>query len=160
MPPVADWRSAAAYVYLDDLDPAELAWEFLRRNPDYQRDYRTAAGETAAQAEFPEVAARVDAALRLWRIATGRPRRQLPDRLTHQRRHRLELTLRALDGRLAGKSYRLIAQSLFGAARIPTGHGWKTHELRDRTIRLARAGSELMQDGYLDLLRYPRPQRE
>ncbi len=27
-------------------------------------------------------------------------------------------------------------------------------------IRLARAGFELMQGGYLDLLRYPRPQRE
>jgi hypothetical protein len=38
MPPVPDWRSAAAYAYLNDLNPAELAWEFLRRNPDYQRD--------------------------------------------------------------------------------------------------------------------------
>ena len=54
MPPVPDWRSAAAYAYLDDLNPAELAWEFLRRNPDYQRDYRTAAGGIAGQAEFPE----------------------------------------------------------------------------------------------------------
>jgi hypothetical protein len=54
MPPVPDWRSAAAYAYLDGLNPAELAWEFLRRNPDYQRDYRIAAGETAGQAEFPE----------------------------------------------------------------------------------------------------------
>jgi hypothetical protein len=50
MPPVPDWRSAAAYAYLNDLNPAELAWEFLRRNPDYQRDYRAAAGHT----EFPE----------------------------------------------------------------------------------------------------------
>ena len=53
MPPVPDWRSAAAYAYLDDLNPSELAWEFLRRNLDYQRDYRAAAGETADQAEFP-----------------------------------------------------------------------------------------------------------
>ena len=41
MPSIADWRSAAAYTYLNDLTPAELAWEFLRRNPDYQREYRT-----------------------------------------------------------------------------------------------------------------------
>jgi hypothetical protein len=54
MPPVPDWRSAAAYAYLDELNPAELAWEFLRRNPDYQRDYRAAALDAAGQPEFPE----------------------------------------------------------------------------------------------------------
>ena len=54
MPPVLDWRSAAAYAYLDNLSPAELAWEFLRRNPDYQRDYRAALRDAAGQAEFPE----------------------------------------------------------------------------------------------------------
>jgi hypothetical protein len=54
MPPVPDWRSAAAYAYLNNLDPAELAWEFLRRNPDYQRDYREATGEAAVQADFLE----------------------------------------------------------------------------------------------------------
>jgi hypothetical protein len=107
-----------------------------------------------------DFAARADAAIRLWRVATGRPRGRPPDRLTRQRRHRLGLTLRTLDGRLAGETYRVIAQTLFGRARVPTGPGWKTHELRDRTIRLARAGLELMQSGYLDLLRYPRPQRE
>jgi len=41
MPSASDWRSSANYAYLNDLDPAELAWEFLRRNPDYQRDHRT-----------------------------------------------------------------------------------------------------------------------
>jgi hypothetical protein len=30
----------AAYDYVIDLCPSDLAWEFLRRNPDYQRDYR------------------------------------------------------------------------------------------------------------------------
>jgi Proteobacterial transcriptional regulator-like domain len=54
MPPVLDWRSPAAYAYLDELNPAGLAWEFLRRNPDYQRDYQAAAGASADQAEFPE----------------------------------------------------------------------------------------------------------
>jgi hypothetical protein len=107
--------------------------------------------------DFP---ARADAALRLWRFATGRLRRRPPDRLTLQRRQRLVLTLRALDGRLDGEPYREIAQALFGATRVPTGVGWKTHDLRDRTIRLARAGVTLMQGGYLELLRYPARQRE
>src|SRR6266852_223907 len=49
-----EWRSEAAYAYLNDLTLAELAWEFLRRNPEYQRDYRTAAVATADQAELPE----------------------------------------------------------------------------------------------------------
>jgi hypothetical protein len=80
--------------------------------------------------------------------------------LTVQRRRRLALTLRALDGRLDGEPYRAIAQSLFGATRVPTGIGWKTHDLRDRTIRLARAGMTMMQGGYLELLRYPARQRD
>ncbi|WP_375551403.1 transcriptional regulator domain-containing protein [Rhodophyticola porphyridii] len=33
------WRSDAAYDYLDDLDTEGLAWECLRRNADYQSDY-------------------------------------------------------------------------------------------------------------------------
>jgi hypothetical protein len=107
-----------------------------------------------------DFAARADTALHLWRVVTGQPRGRLRERLTRQRRYRLRLTLRALDGRLAGESYRIIAQSLFGRSHIPAGAGWKTHELRDRTIRLARAGLKLMRGGYLDLLRYPRPQRE
>jgi hypothetical protein len=107
-----------------------------------------------------DFAARAGAALRLWRVVIGRPHSRPAERLTRQRRHRLRLTLRALDGRLAGESYRVIAQGLFGRARIPTGAGWKTHELRDRTIRLARVALKLMRGGYLDLLRYPRPQRE
>ena len=35
----SDWRSAAAYEYVRNLDPADIAWEFLRRNPEYQQDY-------------------------------------------------------------------------------------------------------------------------
>ena len=38
----SDWRSAAVYDYINNLDAGELAWEFLRRNPDYHREYRQA----------------------------------------------------------------------------------------------------------------------
>ena len=96
---------------------------------------------------------RADAALRLWRLVSGRPHGRPPDRLTPQRRHRLGLALRALDARLVGEPYRVIAAGLFGDARVPAGPGWKTHDLRDKAIRLVRAGMELMQGGYLDLLR-------
>lgn len=39
MPPATDWRSPRAYDELNRLDRAGFAWEFLRRNADYQRDY-------------------------------------------------------------------------------------------------------------------------
>jgi hypothetical protein len=107
-----------------------------------------------------DFAARIDAALRLWRLATGRPQRPPPDRMTLQRRKRLGLILRALDGHLDGETYRVIAQVLFGSTRVPAGTGWKTHDLRDRTIRLVRSGVRLMQGGYLDLLRHPAQKRE
>jgi hypothetical protein len=34
------WRSEAAYDYIDKLTPGDLAWEFLRRNPDYRKSYQ------------------------------------------------------------------------------------------------------------------------
>jgi len=68
-----------------------------------------------------DFAARADAALHLWRAATGRSRDQPQDRLTPQQHRRLVLALRALDGRLAGNSYRVIAQGLFGETRITMG---------------------------------------
>ena len=42
MPSAPDWRSASAYAYVHELDRSEFAWEYLRRNPAYKRDYRTA----------------------------------------------------------------------------------------------------------------------
>lgn len=41
----SDWQSAAAYEYVRNLDPADIAWEFLRRNPEYQQDYDRIARE-------------------------------------------------------------------------------------------------------------------
>jgi hypothetical protein len=76
-----------------------------------------------------------------------------PDPLTPQRRQRLRLALRALDGRLAKATYRELAQVLFGGPQDPDH--WKTHELRDRTIRLVRIGFDLMRGGYRALLRIP-----
>jgi hypothetical protein len=107
-----------------------------------------------------DFAARADAALHLWHAVMGRSRDQLQDRLTPQQRQRLVLALRALDAHLTGNSYRVIAQGLFGETRITTGPAWKTHDLRDRTIRFCRRGLELMRGGYLDLLRHPHQRRD
>jgi Family of unknown function (DUF6499) len=42
MPSAPNWRSASAYAYVDDLNAAEFAAEFLRRNPAYRQDYLAA----------------------------------------------------------------------------------------------------------------------
>ena len=68
---------------------------------------------------------------------------------------RLALALRALDARVDGNTYRVIAEVLFGAKRIPE-RAWKTHDLRNRTIRLVQSGFALMRGGYRDLLRQSR----
>jgi len=97
---------------------------------------------------------RTAAALRLWRSLSARSSGRNPAELQAVRRGRLILALRALDGRLENASYRDIAEALFGTGRMPE-RGWKTHDLRDRTIRLARLGYAMMQGGYRRLLLYP-----
>lgn len=92
------------------------------------------------------------AAHRLWSALAGRvPGPPLPA-LSAQRRQRLTLVIRALDGRTEGNSYRAIAEVLFGKSRIPD-HAWKTHDLRNRTIRLVQSGLALMRGSYRALLR-------
>ena len=103
-------------------------------------------------ANFP---ARAAAAARLWRVAMSRQSHRPSDPISSQRRQRLVLILRALDAHQCGETYRDIARALFGATRVPADSAWKTHDLRDRTIRLVRTGVRLMRGGYLGLLRYP-----
>ena len=38
-PDTSDWRSSPSYDYVDDLRAPDLAWEWLRRNADYQKDF-------------------------------------------------------------------------------------------------------------------------
>lgn len=97
---------------------------------------------------------RAHASLRLWRAISGHPPGPSFHQLSTQQRERLALALRALDGHLEGASYRTIAEVLFGKKRIAE-HGWKTHDLRSRTIRLVQAGLALMRGGYRALLRPP-----
>ncbi|MDI1262676.1 MAG: DUF2285 domain-containing protein, partial [bacterium] len=98
---------------------------------------------------------RAHAARRLWRALNGRATGPAFHELSPQRRQRLALALRALDASVEGNSYRAIAEVLFGAKRIPE-RAWKTHDLRNRTIRLVQGGLALMRGGYRELLRQGR----
>jgi hypothetical protein len=93
---------------------------------------------------------RAEAASRFWRhLESSRavPVRRRPGR----RIARLAAALRALDGRLAGASYRGIAEVMFGGERLQH-EPWKTASVRDATIRLVRHGIGLMRGGYRTLL--------
>lgn len=116
------------------------------------------AAHVAYAAELPfddDFEIRAHAARRLWRVLNRRSAGPAFHELSPQRRQRLALALRALDGRIEGNSYRAIAEGLFGAKRIPE-RAWKTHDLRNRTIRLVQTGFALMRGGYRQLLRKAR----
>lgn len=97
---------------------------------------------------------RIKAALRLWRAVSGSDPGPDPVALSPVRRDRLILALRALDGRQDRASYREIAEALFSVGRL-TSAAWKSHDIRDRTIRLVRYGFGLMEGGYRLLLLHP-----
>ena len=95
---------------------------------------------------------RAYAARRLWRAMSGRKAGPAFRDLSKQRRERLSEAIRALDAQTAGSTYRAIAEALFGKRRIPD-RAWKTHDLRNRTIRLVQSGLALVRGGYRQLLR-------
>ena len=103
---------------------------------------------------------RVTAALRLWRALHNANPGEDPARLSAQQIERLTLSLRALDAKLAGHTYRQIAQVL--SRTVVHGRAWKTHDVRATILRLTRKGMELMQGGYRTLLIHPyrRPPRK
>ena len=92
---------------------------------------------------------RAEAALRFWLLTAG-GRLRTPT-IPIRRADRLVAALRALDGRLAGASYRAITEALFDPSRIAS-EPWKTAPLRDTVIRLARTGFAMMRGNYRKLL--------
>jgi hypothetical protein len=165
VPAPAETADPTHLVRLSDLSNAVVreasdGWHILlrRQNVDHRvwlRKRPRAGARYAAQLSFDDLfELRAHAARRLWRALSGRPPgpdfRELPT----QRRDHLIQSLRALDARQDGASYRTITAALFGADRVPM-RGWKTHDLRNRTIRLVESGQALMRGGYFDLLRYP-----
>jgi len=65
---------------------------------------------------------------------------------------RLRFVVRALDGRLAGASYREIAVGLFGAARVRSNWSDDDDHLKNRTRRAVQRGKMLTAGGYRYLL--------
>jgi len=103
-------------------------------------------------ADLPE---RVEHLLTFWReLTTGHAPPQV---VTPQRRRRLILGLRALDGRAAAASYRTLAAGLFGPERVPVGPTWKSHDLRSRTLRLVSDATAIMRGGYRALAGLAQP---
>ncbi|MCP1854472.1 hypothetical protein J2R80_008295 [Bradyrhizobium sp. USDA 4541] len=95
---------------------------------------------------------RLRAAHRFWLALEHRRVGWPPLAQSGDTRDRHILGLRAVDGWLEGNSYRMIAEGLFGKSRMPD-RGWKTHDLRSRTIRLVQMGLRLIRGGYRNLLR-------
>ena len=72
-PDISHWRSSERYEYVEDLVSPELAWEWLRRNEDYQRDF------AAVQTEPNTDTAATEAATSRWGLrfpVVAGPRRQ------------------------------------------------------------------------------------
>lgn len=51
-PDTSRWRASEIYDYLDHLAAPDLAWEWLRRNPKYQRDFAESERSAAAAQRF------------------------------------------------------------------------------------------------------------
>lgn len=94
MPEQGTWRISTAYDYVNELDPADLAWEFLRRNPEYQHDYKRLKGAGLDQDK-------TEAALsNKWGLSfRGRPRAA-----SNGRKTRVDATGRSVDADPAAAS--------------------------------------------------------
>lgn len=69
----SDWRSTVDYGYVEQLSASDLAWEWLRRNEAYGRDFKAL---TSADADVPLLTERIRQHWRLFYPA--RPRDCIP----------------------------------------------------------------------------------
>ncbi|MDX4074143.1 DUF2285 domain-containing protein [Brucella sp. NBRC 113783] len=101
--------------------------------------------------EFMEL--RADAARRLWRCLTGRSPGPSIRVMPAQLRQWHLLSLRALDARLYGESYRAIAEVLLGFRG--NKEDFETDPRKNKARRLVAHGIRMMRGGYRLLLHYP-----
>lgn len=92
--------------------------------------------------------------LTLRRLMALRRTGRIPPTLSfpEQRRRRLQIVLQALDGWLAGASYRQIATSIFGKEKVALNWADPGRHLKDKTRYAVRRGRQLMDARYRDLL--------
>ncbi|CAM5761081.1 hypothetical protein LMIY3S_00016 [Labrys miyagiensis] len=96
---------------------------------------------------------RAHAARQLWRVLNGRTSGSTFRTMPAQRRALHILTLRALDARLLGESYRTIAEGLLGFRGDKTD--WESDPRKNKARRLVATGKHMMLGGYRALLHYP-----
>lgn len=96
---------------------------------------------------------RIQAARRLWRSLTRRPPGPPVGVLPGQLREWHVLSLRALDARLRGESYRAIAEVLLGFRG--TKEDFEADPAKNKSRRLVAHGIKMMRGGYRLLLHYP-----
>jgi hypothetical protein len=132
------------HVVLPDRDGAHHLW---------LRGLRPGAPMAALVPLDDDVLLRLTGLSRLRRRLDGRSAGPVPRAwtITARLRQRLVPMVRALDGHLAGASYREIAEALYSPGAI--GDGWKTSSRRGQTIRLVKDGLATMEGGYRKLLR-------
>lgn len=65
---------------------------------------------------------------------------------------RLQLTLQALDGMLAGASHRDIAIALYGKDRVASDWRADSDYLRQRVRRYLRTGKDFLESGFRSFL--------
>ncbi len=148
-----DWLSGVAailgpdghHVVLQDRDGTHRLW---------LRGLRPAVKIAALVPLDDDVLLRLAGLLRLRRHLDGRPAGPVPRAwtITARLHRRLALMVRALDGHLAGASYREIAQALYGPSAV-AAYPWKISSIRGQTIRLVKDATVTMKGGYRKLLR-------
>jgi hypothetical protein len=99
---------------------------------------------------FADLSGQTEALKRLQRFAEQAPKAD--SRLGAGADERLHHALIALDESQNGKTYRQIAITIFGEARVAEDWNGPSQFLKDRTRRLVAKGRELMMGGYRDLL--------
>jgi hypothetical protein len=96
---------------------------------------------------------RAHAARRFWRSLNGRPPGPDFRAMPMQLRQRHILSLRVIDARLRGESYRTIAEVLLGFNG--TKEDWEIDPRKNKARRLVAHGIKMMRGGYRLLLHYP-----
>ena len=54
LPDASHWHSAAHYAYIENLNASDLAWEWLRRNEAYDRDFEAYCADGSDKAALSE----------------------------------------------------------------------------------------------------------
>lgn len=102
----------------------------------------------------PHTPTRLDAVLRLWQRIVGHSKPPPVAPMTTQKRRRMILMVRALDGRQHQATYRDLAAALLDAdVTLQSRREWQTSSRRAQIIRIVRGAVRYMEGGYRDILR-------